>query len=219
MIERRCSEPGCGKPLGPHALPTKKTCSAACRSKRARRIAAARKKGGQNRGFPEELQPLYQADKGKIEDAAMEVMRDELQPVVREALTDDVLRAIQDLVSLTPLVVAKIREDIEQDKDTTLRQRAYSLVAKYTLGNASVAPAPTDPAATGMTVNFLMPRPGDQTPATIEAQSDSEAVELKKCVECTQEHPTTDFVANSDRCTTCHAALQAKVQARFGDDE
>jgi hypothetical protein len=218
VIERRCSEPGCGNPLGPHALPTKKTCSDACRSKRSRRIAAARKQGGQNRAHPEELQHIYQADAGKIEDAAMEVMRDELKPVVREALTDDVLRAIQDLVNLTPLVVEKIREDIEQTSDTTLRQRAYSLVAKYTLGNASVAPPPTDPAAAGMHVTFMMPRPGDQTPVAIEAQADSDAVELKRCRDCEQEHLATDFVANSDRCSQCHAELQAKVQERFGDE-
>jgi hypothetical protein len=217
VIERRCSEPGCDRPLGPHALPTKKTCSDACRSKRSRRIANARKKGGQNHAFPNELQGLLQADAGKIEDAAMEVMRDELKPVVREALTDDVLRAIQDLVNLTPLVVEKIREDIEQDSDTTLRQRAYSLVAKYTLGNASVAPPPTDPAAAGMHVTFMMPRPGDTSAPTIEAQSDSDAVELKKCRDCEQDKPTTEFEANSDRCTQCHTALQAKVQERFGE--
>lgn len=148
----------------------------------------------------------------------MEVMREELKPVVREALTDDVLRAIEDLVGLTTDVVAAIKDDILQTDDKTLRQRAYSLVAKYTLGNASVAPAPLDPGAQGMTVNFLMPRPGDATPASIEAQSDGTAVELKPCVECKQEHPLTDFVANSDRCTKCHSELQAKVQERFGDE-
>lgn len=149
----------------------------------------------------------------------MEVMRDELKPIVREALTDEVLHAIQALVNLTPLVVDKIKDDIEQDDDKTLRQRAYSLVAKYTLGNASVAPPPTDPAAAGMTVNFLMPRPGDQTPVAIEAQADSDAVELKRCRDCEQDKPATAFEANSDRCTQCHSALQAKVQARFGDDD
>lgn len=149
----------------------------------------------------------------------MEVMREELQPVVREALTDNVLRSIQDLVALTPTVVAKIKEDLEQEADPTLRQRAYTLVAKYTLGHPSVAPPPLDQAATGIVVNFQMPRPGDATPSAIEAPQHSDAVELRKCVECTQDKPTTEFVGNSDRCTQCHEALQARVAERFpGDD-
>ncbi|MGZ6878388.1 MAG: hypothetical protein ACXVGB_00620 [Mycobacteriaceae bacterium] len=197
----------------------RKTCSQACRHKRSRRIAKARKQGGQNRAHPPELQPLYQADQGKIEDAAMEVMRDELKPVVREALTDDVLRAIQDLVHLTPLVVEKITEDLKQDDDKVLRQRAYTLLAKYTLGNPSVAPPPPEQAAQGMQVTFVMPRPGDSTPALTEPQSDGDAVEVRNCMECKQDKPDTEFVGNSDRCTQCHQTLQARVRERFGGGE
>lgn len=146
----------------------------------------------------------------------MEVMREELKPVVREALTDDVLVAIQNLVNLTPAVVAAITEDIAQTSDKTLRQRAYTLVSKYTLGNPSVAPPPIEQAATGIVVNFQMPRPGD---ATAEVEQHSDAEELKTCVECKQDKPVTGFVANSDRCTQCHEQLQAKVLERFGGGE
>lgn len=193
------------------------TCSDSCRSKRSRRLKRQRKKAGQARAHPAELQGIYQADTGQIEDVAMEVMRDELKPVVREALTDDVLRAIQDLVHLTPLVVQKIREDIEQSSDPTLRQRAYSLVAKYTLGNASVAPAPLEQSAQGMQVTFVMPRPGDTSPAATETPADGDAVELKKCRDCETDKPATDFEGNSDRCLECHQSLQARVQERFGE--
>jgi hypothetical protein len=175
--------------------------------------------GGKNRAHPAELQPIYQADKGTIKDAAMEVMRDELKPVVREALTDDVLRAIEKLVHLTPAVVDAIQEDLEQDDDKTLRQRAYTLLAKYTLGNPSVAPPPPEQAAQGMQVTFVMPRPGDTTTAAIEPQSDSDAVELRTCIECKTDKPSQDFVGNSDRCTQCHDDLQARVQERFGGGE
>jgi hypothetical protein len=215
VIERRCSE--CGGPLGPHAQSNRKTCSGPCRSKRSRRLKAAKQRAGKARAHPEELQPLYQADKGSIQDAAMEVMREEVRPVVREALTQDVLLAIQDLVNLTPTIVEKIKDDLEQDKDPTLRQRAYTLVAKYTLGNASVAPPPPEQAAQGLTVNFMMPRPGDETSTTEDPQEHGEAVELRTCTECKEDHPDSAFVAGSDRCTTCHEALQAKVAERFGD--
>jgi hypothetical protein len=214
VAERRCSE--CPRPLGPHAPPNRKTCSDSCRSKRSRRLKRSRKKGGQNRAHPEELQALYQADAGKIEDAAMEVIRDEVRPVVREALTDDVLRSIQDLVNLTPTIVAKIRDDIEQDADKTLRQRAYTLVAKYTFGNPSVAPPPTDPGQQGLVVHFNMPRPGDTSTPTPEAQ---DVVELRHCVECDTDKPSDEFVGSSERCTDCHAVLQAKVAERFPDIE
>lgn len=193
------------------------TCSDSCRSKRSRRLKRQRKKAGQARAHPDELQGLYQADTGKIEDVAMEVMRAEVQPVVREALTDDVLRAIQDLVHLTPLVVQKIREDIEQTSDPTLRQRAYTLVAKYTLGHPSVAPAPLEQSAQGMNVTFVMPRPGDTSPAGVEAPADGEAVELKKCMECSQEKPATEFVAASNKCIECYESLQRDVTERFGE--
>jgi hypothetical protein len=210
VAERRCSE--CGGPLGPHAPINRKTCKDACRSKRSRRLKASRKRAGQNRAHPPELQPLYQADTGKIEDVGMEVMREEIRPVVREALTDDVLRSIEDLVNLTPLVVSKIKEDIEQDTDKTLRQRAYSLVAKYTLGNPAVAPAAQDPAQAGLTVHFNMPRPGDTSTPGLEAP---EVIELRHCTECNADKPASEFVGASERCQSCHDELQRRVHERF----
>lgn len=148
------------------------------------------------------------------EDVVRDVMRQEVTPIVREALTEDVMGSIRQLVSLTPKMIAAIEDDLA-NPDDNVRQRAYTLLAKYTLGNPSVAPAPTTPAtASPMQVFFEMPRPGAQHQD--DPIHDGDAVELKQCSECQAEKPTTEFVANSERCQDCHDRLQAKVQERFG---
>jgi hypothetical protein len=132
--------------------------------------------------------------------------------VVREAITEDVLEAASKLVGLTPRMVELIARDMEPP-DPAVSQKAYSLVARFTLGNQSIAPPPAEQAPQPMQVNFLLPRPGDGRAVE---EVPAEAVELRHCVECEQDKPETAFVGASDRCQACHDDLQAKVAARFG---
>lgn len=212
-MERVCSE--CSAPLGPHALPTKKTCSKSCRDKRARRIKRQQLAGAakQNKN-PQHLEPLSAATRGQLKDATYEVMKEELRPVVREALTDDVLRGVERLITLTPRMIQCIEEDLHDD-DKTIRQRAYTLLARYTLGNQSVAPPPQDPAAQGMTVVFNLPRPGDTS--TGESGTPQDVIDLKQCQECTEHKPPRDFEAGSDRCKECHEKFRQSVLERYGE--
>lgn len=146
-------------------------------------------------------------------DAARQATRDELRPIVREAITQDVMDAISKLVNLTPTMVDAIAEDLESS-DKTLRQRAYSLLARYTLGNPSVAPQPETPDQAPMQVTFHLPRPGDASPTPVAL----ETVDLRECVECKEHKMEADFVGASDRCQDCHDKMIAGVQARFADE-
>lgn len=210
MAKRICSE--CSNRL---ERSTQKTCSTACRSKRARRLKKQRleasRKGGESNAHPEHLATLAAAVNKNAKQVAHETLKEEMKPIVREAITEDVLKSINDLVALTPKMVAAIEEDLNNEDDKYLRQKAYSLLARYTLGNSSVAPAPATAAPGPMQVVFQLPRPGDdgQPPITVEVE------ELRTCMECQATKPAGEFVANSERCQACHDALQEKVRARF----
>lgn len=181
---------------------------------------------------PEHLQNL------KMDDALRDVAREELRPVVRQAITEDVLRAAERLVNLTPLMVDAIEQDL-RSTDKNLRQKAYTLLARHTLGNHSIAPPADEPGKAPLQVVFALPRPGgpadESIPLTAELPEsveppDVEVVEepaevaepddgstLQDCHECGVAKPMDQFVAGSDRCQKCHDDLRAQVIERFGD--
>lgn len=207
-----CSE--CPNPL---PSPNHKTCSETCRSRRSRRIRRARKKSGERTALPPELKALSNAVEDKVDEGLKEAVQAELRPIIREALTEDVLRAAADLVGLTPIMVAAIQEDLVQDKDRTLRQRAYTLLAKFTLGNQSIAPAAAEKDPSPMQVVFHLPRPDGEP--SVEPVADAEEVdeEVRSCIECRAVKPEHAFVAGSERCQECHQAVRQRVLDRFGE--
>ncbi len=209
---RRCSE--CGASLRDR-MASAKTCSDSCRTKRTRRVARSNRKRMATARAAREYTP-EQAEVAAMvsarQDVVRDVMRAEVTPIVREALTDDVLAGIQQLVRLTPKMIAAIEADLGSGDDG-IRQRAYTLLAKYTLGNPAIAPPPETPVSAGMQVFFEMPRPGGAVPAVLE----SSATEVRECVECKAEKDAAAFVADSDRCQECHDRLQATVRGRFGE--
>lgn len=213
---RRCSE--CGASLEGRS-PSARTCTDKCREARKRRLKRADKQRSDALAaantLPDHLQPLTQAiakDDRKVTDIVHETFKEELRPVVREAITEDVLRAVGQMMRLTPRMVSLIEADMA-DPDPSVRQKAYTLLAKYTLGNPSVAPASAEAVQAPMQVVFNLPRPGSSAPES----APEEAVELRECCECHQHKPTDEFVANSERCSDCHEEVQARVRARFGE--
>lgn len=210
---RQCSE--CATSLE-GKMPTAVTCGRNCRDRRARRIKRTAKQRGQAGGYPPELQPL--TDPAVAKDIAAEVMREELRPIVREALTEEVLEGVGALVGLTGRMVARLEADLDHP-DPVIAQRAYTLGMKYTMGNPSVAPASAEAAPAPMQVVFNMPRPGDtDSPGlpAIESTALEDDESARTCVECHEIKPGESFVGNSERCTECHAGLQARVAERFG---
>lgn len=206
---RRCSE--CGKSLEGLAA-SAKTDSPKCRSARSRRIGRIKKQNAETAHLDPEQRELRSIVENELEDQAKEVAREELRPVVREAMTEDVMRSIQSLVSLTPRVVEAISEDLDAE-DPNVRQRAYSLIARYLFGKDTLV-APQDGSPSGLVVNFQLPRPGDE--ATVDSETTGpdaiiDANEVRTCDLCEQEKPVSEFVSGSDRCQTCFDNLQAKT--------
>lgn len=213
MAVPRCSEcpnklayeDGSPKPAGT------KTCSVKCRSTRARRLkreAAAR--GGDKRSA--HVQEISDALKGG--DALHQAAVEEFKPLVREAMTESVLQGIDTLIKLTPAAIQCLEQDLS-NSDDTIRQRAYTLLLKYTMGNPSVAPPSQQAQPAGLTVQFNLPRPGDDPAATSSVAAESEA--LRTCQDCSAEKPESQFVAGSSRCEACHDGLRELLREKFGD--
>lgn len=194
---RVCSE--CGNSLrdrGPQAL----TCSVEHRQARSRRL--------KREGTKPQRHGKLIAEHGEVARQVLEqerpamierIVEQELRPIVREALTETTLQALDDLMALTPIAVAAIKEDLESD-DVPIRQRAYTLVTKYTIGHpALIRPSDADPTSQ-MTVHFNLPRPDDDPEAW---DADAPAVEMKRCDLCNEEKPSAEMVAGASRCQPC----------------
>lgn len=165
--------------------------------------------------MPPHQKELQQRVRGETTDVARHVIEEEIRPVVRESITADTLKAIADMVALTPTAVAALQEDLLSE-DATIRQRAYTLLMKYTVGHHAIV-TPEDKDKTGpLHVHFNLPRPE-------EAESmDGEVVvedTLKTCDTCGQEKPVGSFVANSDRCEDCYTKQQAKATELLNADD
>lgn len=217
MATRTCSE--CGASLASKG-PRAKTCSDKCRKDRSRRLKRAGDEGDPLRG-PEHYRQLARYVHNEEPDMVRDVVREELRPIVREALTEETLHAIKDLLGLAPMAIAAIRDDLANDEDPGIRHRAAALVTKYTIGHAAlVQPKDTEPNQQ-MVVHFALPRPEANSEAgvvgTVVAEP-TEVVDVKTCDECSVEKPADQFVAASNRCSDCYEARRARVIAQFGSD-
>lgn len=214
-VFRTCSEcPNSleGKPV------QAKTCSPTCRSKRSRRLKRQHKEAGEAKALPEHQKEISERVRGEAEDVAHKVIEEEIRPVVRESITADTLAAIGKMVALTPTAVAALQEDLSSE-DAVVRQRAYTLLLKYTVGHQAIVRPPEEEKGGNITVNFDLPRPGD-TPASVDGDTeilDAESVELKECDLCETEKPVTEFVANSLRCLSCYEAQQDRATELLND--
>lgn len=213
-LQAPCPE-GCG---GFVKKPGHKTCgSRSCQGKRQRRIARARKASGEQTPYAPELQAVQKAAARDAKDAAADVLREELRPVVREALTADVLHSLQGMVALVPKAIETLGKDLEC-KDALVRERARETVLRYTLGHRSIQPPTADQQPSPMTVVLNVPGSGASaevalaTPHVVVA----EAEEIRECMECRLQKADSEFVAGSDRCQACHDAKMAEIEARFG---
>lgn len=196
MPPRLCSE--CDTPLD--GSTRARTCSDSCRGKRSRRLRAANS---------DENRELKDRARSEIPDVARDLIRDELKPIVREALTTETLAAIQDLIGLTPRAVEQIAGDLESE-DAAIRQKAYSLIARYTFGNPAVVGPKDEDEKQTLNVNFNLPRAGDTVEHVDVIEETSE--ETKECDTCHADKRVQDFISGSDRCNECFQESQSKAQ-------
>lgn len=204
LAERRCSE--CSKSLAGLAS-SARTCGENCRKKRQRRRAK----------LNHETQVEAEATIGQIvrneaPDVVTRVLHQELEPIVREALDENVLRAISQMVGLTPRAVQVLAEQLESP-DPVLAERAAITVMKYTVGHpALVKPAGTT--SPPFTVQFELPRPAEQTSRSDQEELITDAVEAdatRVCDVCGQEKPDDQFEADSNRCSSCFREYRERL--------
>src|SRR5690349_23145594 len=72
--------------------------------------------------YTPEQKEIADAVSGEALNVAHEVAKEELRPIVRAAITDDTLRAIDKLVGLTGRMIDALEEDLDAD-DMVIRQR------------------------------------------------------------------------------------------------
>lgn len=207
----KCSEPDCDNILTGRQ---RVTCSKRCRQRRSERLKRQRSNNGKKTPYPPELQDLHAEAQRDAKALLPQVMRDELRPIVREALTEDVMRGIGDMVTLVPEAIEALQRQLQSDDDQ-VSNRAATLILRYTLGHSSIAPPPQTPASGGMTVVFNVPQSGSDPDA---APVEAEATEEKVCMECSKHKPAADFYAGSDRCNECHERITNNALARFHGD-
>lgn len=211
---RVCSE--CGGSLEGKAI-TAKTCKTQCRTKRSRRLKRVRKTNGEANAMPPNQKEISEMVNGVTPEVAHSIVEEELRPIVRESITADTLQAISDMVALTPLGVQALKEDLS-DEDKVVRQRAYTLLMKYTVGHNAIVQPPEQDKGQPLQVNFNLPRPDDYPGEDTAPAIEGEAEELKECDTCHKVSGASNFVAGSDRCSTCFADQQAQLALLNADD-
>lgn len=208
-VVRTCSE--CTNPLSSRSV-TSKTCSNACRLKRSRRLRRVKQDQADfEANYPgagsAEISAIVRRESY---DTVMRVTQSELTPIVREALTEDVLRAVQSMIGLTPRAVELLGEDLESE-DPTIRQRAYTLLIKYTAGHpALLQPKDSDHGAQ-LVVQFGLPRPD----AAELVPPEAEVIEDLTCDMCHEDKPATEFESGSLRCKPCFETWKTNVLDQF----
>lgn len=203
-----CSE--CGDSLaGKHSQAV--TCSGRCRGARSRRLAREKKRAEEKGALTDDERQVRELVTGERDSVVRDVVREEIRPAVREAITQDVMKSLNELVGLTPRAVEAIKEDLFAD-DLNRRQRAYTLLMKYTVGHSALVSSEEEDKS--MIVNFNLPRPEvvDSTDEVVEAAVVLEESEIKACDLCGETKSIQEFVASSDRCKDCYAKQRADVQ-------
>jgi hypothetical protein len=154
-------------------------------------------------------------------DIAHKVIERELAPIVRAAITEEVLRSIRDMVGLTPRVVELIAADLEST-DAVVRQKAYGLITKYTIGHPAIMQPEDKGGQQQLVINFAMPRPGDEAQAHPNVSNDDEDVvdadAVSECDTCHESRPESDFVAGSNRCHECFTKGREHAKALLAGD-
>lgn len=204
-MERTCALPGCEVVV----TGRRQTCSASHRQAWGRlrkRTAASRDRVGQ--GITKPADAATKAAAADPVALAIEVFKQELSPHVREAITEDTIRAIRSLVTLTPQLVESLGNDLLSG-DAVARGRAQALVAKYTLGFLDPErEANSRPLVIQM---GAMPVPGGDANAGHNSETDT----VQQCDRCEDAKTLDHFEPGATRCNECQAEIREAIQAKY----
>lgn len=209
-LGRTCTE--CGTPLQGRQ---KFTCKDGCRAARSRRLKRISQDNGRMAELPPHQQAVAEAVRVEAPDIAHRVIQEEIRPVVREAMTEDVLQAINAMVGLAPQAIGALAVDLASD-DSKVRQKAYDLWLRYTVGHTAIVRPEDSGDDKNLVVHFNLPRPDQEALATrgreAQEESESDAHEVRTCNLCGEDKPVEQFIAASDRCEDCHDKMARKVE-------
>lgn len=192
-------------------------CSATCRSRRKRRVDAQAASG----------RDVTKLVTDEAERVAQKELAEALRPVVKEAITQDVVDRIHEMIGGMPDAIEALMEDISPepggpDGELTSdqldrRQRAYSQLFKLTAGNRNLVPDINADKNRDLTVIFggalarteIQRQSGDVDPT-------SGVIESKECDSCHVGKPLSEFVGSSDRCKTCFQEMREAAMGVLG---
>ena len=211
---RRCLI--CGKSLAgksPKALTCSPAHQKALSRRRQRETEAQRASAGRGADSFDEVVSLVNT---KTQDAIRAAFVEELRPVIREAIDQDAVRAIQGMVGLAPAAILVLEQDLRSD-DPILRSKAAALVVKYTMGNPMVTPPRGD---TGDKLVIINQLPDGHHPA-IDATTEDvqpaqiEGAETKRCSACRLPKPLDQFDGDGPMCDQCMAERREAILGSF----
>lgn len=153
-------------------------------------------------------------------------IRERIEPITRELLTDEVLQQLSVLTDLLPMALKELSYELSVDEDgkplvedSELRHKAAMQVLKWTVGNQSIAPAGEGHDATQIQVVIGGSMQTDiPDPQAQHMMVDGEVVEMRECSECHISKPTDEFVGQSNRCLVCHQRLLNEASEKYGGD-
>jgi hypothetical protein len=181
--------------------PAAKTCGQNCRTTLHRRNKAAK---------------VHEVD-AAAKSAVAEIVQEQVREYVdREVLTEDLLHKIKGMVGLTQGAIDTLEAMLDSE-DHEVAIRAAQTILRYTMGNPSVAPAPTEQAPSTVQVMFGLPRPGDPVVQPVIAGELAE--EERTCGDCHKTKPASEFVGSSSRCQVCFDEIQEGVRAKLAPSD
>jgi hypothetical protein len=141
----------------------------------------------------------------EAERAAAELLREELRPHVREAITDEVIDQIKALIAAAPLAIEELKKQLK-NPDAELRHKAAKEILRHTTGNKAIVPDINADHQQDLIVHFALPRPDDPTPS---GPLDAPPEDLRQCDSCLAWKIPREFEGGSDRCTVCFEKMKA----------
>lgn len=192
--------------LGPKAT----TCGATCRTRRARRKAKEALELGEGG-----VAAIERQARGDLHAQLPAVTREQLIPVVREAITEDVMRAIKEMVGLTPLAVAALQRDL-QSEDDVIRGKATATALKYTVGHPALVTHEDSAAGSQINVTFALPRPDDIQTTDVDAKViEPDPEPDRTCDLCHETKPAAEMYPGADRCWDCFTKWQQTIRTQY----
>lgn len=132
--------------------------------------------------------------------------------MVREAMTNEVVISLREMVGLSIAAIKVLEEDLQSD-NARLRQKAAELILRYSVGNEQFRPEP-EHAQRDIQINFALPRPEAPEEITAEADvvEDEPTTDTRQCDMCQGYKPDSQFVEGSERCRECFDEQQAMAE-------